>query len=75
MPEPTHITPVYTELPATPGLSKMPDHVLSILTGVIDSFPAGWFEGCNALFASGLQGETRCCKINERLEVPAHLRI
>jgi hypothetical protein len=29
----------------------MPDHIVSILTGVIDSLPAGRLNWCDALFA------------------------
>jgi hypothetical protein len=53
MPEPAHITPVGTDFLSGPGFSKMPDHIISILTGVIDSLPAGGLKGYDALFASG----------------------
>lgn len=45
MPETTNIAPVSPDLPAGPGLSNIPDHILSILTCLIDGLLAGWFEG------------------------------
>jgi hypothetical protein len=51
MPEAAQLAPVSRNLFACPDLSNMIYHILSIFPGMIDSLPAGRFEGLYVLFA------------------------
>lgn len=49
MPEAANIAPVSPDLPAGPGFSNMPDHILSILTCLVDGFLAWGLDGIQIL--------------------------
>ena len=53
MPETACLAPVSRDHSSGSGFSNMSDHILSILTRMIDSLPAGRFEGLYVLFTCG----------------------
>jgi len=54
MPESAQLTFVDFDRSSGSCFSNMSYHILSVFTGMIDSLPAGRFEGLNALFTCGL---------------------